>query len=199
LPVEHLFAGERDLHVPHAAQHGIRLALVQIETMDGRGPRPRRSGRRPFGNIDHAGLACGESKVSPRRHRQRQNALADALQIHLHLHLVRALVFVLILVVLLGVVVFLGVLGVVFLRVGVVLLRFVFLGVRLLLLVALRLERRGFGLGQHHGVDAGRYRPRKALNVRLHGRARVGAGDEIEILAVLVEGRAFGVAQPSVT
>ena len=159
--------------------------------MDGHGDWPRRSRCRRFGRIDHAILACGKSNVASRRHRQRQNALADGFQIHLHFYLFRALVFVFVLIVLLGVVFFrvvlLGVLRV-------VLLRFVFLGVWLLLLVALRRQRRGLGLREHHYVHAGRHRPGETLDVRLHRRARVGAGGEVQVFAVLVEDRAFGVA-----
>src|ERR1700733_15163106 len=164
--IEELLAVERHFIGRQIAEHLFGQALVHRESPQRNDRRPVFLGwtahRKTFGEKQHAGLADGQIDIVARGNRQQKNPIADSGQIdHGRLGLFGALLLALVLVVLgsrltlVLVVLALVLLGIVFL--GVIFLGVFFLGVVVLflvLIVALRGDRRGAVARQHHDINA---------------------------------------------
>ncbi len=183
LLVEDLLAVRGHDERGHVLQQLVRLPRLQDELLDGEGWGPVEAGDlRGLSKEELTLLAGGQRDVVAGRDGHGQNALVDLLEIDLDLDRLLRLLLVL-----------------AFVLLPLVLVRRprpFLLGLLPLLLVALRGEGRRQVLLQHDDVDRARHRAVKAGHVAAGGEADVGAGGEVEVLAVWIEGGEEGVAHP---
>ena len=148
-----------------ARGHGLGLAVLQLVAVQG---QARLVGH-VLGVEEHPRLARGQVAVGPRRHVEGQDALVQAGEVDLHR----------------------GGFG----GVGLVLVLAVVLHDRGLV-IALGRQRRGRRRVQHRQVDGVVQGPVEGAHVQpAHVQAVVGAGQEVEVLAVAVPGRRVAVGQ----
>ena len=180
LAKQHFFAIGREPKAAHILHQLFSLAFLQIELLNGRRFVAERRG---FQYHHLAGLAGRESDVIAVGHRKGQNALADAVEVNFYDGRFLRLVLLLF-----GRLIVCGGRG---------FFRSVSLGgIRGLLFVAFRRQRRRVVLRKHNQVDVPRNRPVNAGHVQPTRREpHVGAGRQVEILSAFVPVGKAGVAQ----